>query len=154
MKERFSDNHLIATIAKRGQMILMEWEDRLMVNIKAFDDQHKKLIALINKLYDAMTAGRGKKALEDILSELVTYTITHFANEQALFQKHGYPDLVQHKKEHDELTKKAIELRDGLNSDKEVIGVEVMSFLKDWLRKHILGTDKKYTVYLNGKGIY
>lgn len=135
-------------------MVLMEWEDRLMVNIKALDDQHKKLIGLINKLHDAMTTGKSKNVLDEILSELVNYTILHFANEQALLQKYGYPDFVQHKKEHDDLTRKTIELRDSLNSDKGVIGVEVMSFLKEWLNKHILGTDKKYTVYLNGKGIY
>lgn len=134
-------------------MSLMAWEDRLSVNIKAFDDQHKKLIDLINKLYDGMKAGKGNDVLDGILSELVSYTVTHFSNEQSLFQKHGYPDFVQHKKEHDDLTKKAIELRDNLKSGKSVISVEVMSFLKDWLNKHILGTDKKYTAFLNGKGV-
>lgn len=134
-------------------MSLMAWEDRLSVNIKAFDDQHKKLIDLINKLYDGMKAGKGNDVLEGILSELVSYTVTHFSNEQSLFQKHGYPEFVQHKKEHDDLTKKAIELRDNLKSGKSVISVEVMSFLKDWLNKHILGTDKKYTAFLNGKGV-
>lgn len=135
-------------------MALMVWEDRLSVNIKGLDDQHKKLVDLINKLYDGMKAGKGADVMEGILTELVNYTVTHFSNEHALFQKHGYPEFAQHKKEHDDLTKKAIELRDDLKAGKSVISVEVMSLLKDWLNNHILGTDKKYTVYLNGKGIY
>lgn len=134
-------------------MSLMAWEDRLSVNIKGIDDQHKKLIDLINKLYDGMKAGKGADVMEGILTELVNYTVTHFSNEQALFQKHGYPEFVQHKKEHDDLTKKAIELRDNLKAGKAVISVEVMSFLKDWLNKHILGTDKRYTAFLNSKGV-
>jgi hemerythrin len=34
-----------------------------------------------------------------------------------------------------------------------MVTVTVMSFLKDWLVKHIQGEDKKYGVFLNKKGI-
>jgi len=33
------------------------------------------------------------------------------------------------------------------------MSVEVMEFLKDWLEKHILGTDRKYGPFLNDKGV-
>ncbi len=28
-----------------------------------------------------------------------------------------------------------------------------MAFLKDWLQDHIMGSDKKYAPFLNGKGV-
>jgi hypothetical protein len=31
--------------------------------------------------------------------------------------------------------------------------IEVMEFLKDWLGKHILGSDKKYGPFLNAQGV-
>lgn len=30
---------------------------------------------------------------------------------------------------------------------------KLMTFLKDWLNNHILGTDKKYVAFLNSKGV-
>ncbi|MGO9480190.1 MAG: hypothetical protein ACLP05_00220 [Candidatus Kryptoniota bacterium] len=33
------------------------------------------------------------------------------------------------------------------------ITVEVMTFLKSWLNNHILNADKKYTAFLNAKGV-
>lgn len=134
-------------------MGLIAWEERLSVNIKEFDEHHKKLIELINKLNDGMKAGKGSDILGSILSELVNYTVFHFGAEEIMFQKYAYPGYLDQKKEHTDLTKKAIVLRDNLKSGKAVLSIEVMAFLKDWLMKHILGTDKKYSAYLNGKGV-
>ena len=36
---------------------------------------------------------------------------------------------------------------------KSMMSVDLMHFLKDWLMVHILGTDKKYSEYLNGRGV-
>jgi len=34
-----------------------------------------------------------------------------------------------------------------------VVNVDLLNFLKSWLQNHILGTDKKYAPFLNGKGV-
>ena len=34
-----------------------------------------------------------------------------------------------------------------------MLSMEVMSFLSDWLKNHIMKTDKQYGPYLNGKGV-
>jgi hemerythrin len=34
------------------------------------------------------------------------------------------------------------------------LSMEVMTFLKEWLLKHIMGCDKKYGPYLNSNGIH
>jgi methyl-accepting chemotaxis protein/hemerythrin len=46
-----------------------------------------------------------------------------------------------------------LEFEAGLKSGKAKVTMEIMRFLKDWLIGHIQGTDKKYTQFLNGKGI-
>ncbi len=134
-------------------MALMTWEQKFSVNIKEIDGQHQKLFELINNLHDAMKTGRGKDALGGVLSELVDYTVYHFSTEEKLFQKYGYSEYSQHKKAHDTLTKQVLELNDKLKRGDVIITIEVMNFLKDWLNSHILSTDKKYSTFLNNKGV-
>lgn len=134
-------------------MSLIEWKADFSVGVAEFDNQHKKLIDLINKLHDAMRAGEGKKQLSGILEELVNYTKVHFANEEKYFGQYGYPDNSLHKLEHDKLTRQVIEFQRDYNDGKTTISIDVMNFLRTWLVDHIGGVDKKYTQFFNSKGI-
>lgn len=135
-------------------MPLITWDETYSVNIREIDDQHKKLFNLINILCDAMREGRDNDVLGRVLSELIDYTVYHFDTEERLFKKHGYPEYKHHKKEHDNLTRQAVELRDKFNSDGYgMLSLEVLIFLKDWMKNHVMVTDKKYASFLNGKGV-
>ncbi|ANA39328.1 bacteriohemerythrin [Geobacter anodireducens] len=134
-------------------MALISWSDSLSVKVKQFDDQHKKLVDMVNQLFDAMKAGKGNQVMGDILKSLIQYTQTHFAAEERVLKQHGYPDLEAHKKEHNALVMQVLDLQKQLQEGKSVLTQHVMTFLRDWLSKHIQGDDKKYGVYLNGKGI-
>lgn len=134
-------------------MSFMNWKDDFATNIWEVDNQHKKLLALLNRLFDAMSVGKGKDALGSILKELIDYTVYHFGTEERLFKEHGYPEYAAHKKEHDDLTKKAVELKTAFDSGKQLITIDVMNFLKDWLNVHILQEDKKFGPYLASKGV-
>ncbi|MBE2886467.1 bacteriohemerythrin [Geobacter anodireducens] len=134
-------------------MALISWSDSLSVKVKQFDDQHKKLVDMVNQLFDAMKAGKGNQVMGGILKSLIQYTQTHFAAEERVLKQHGYPDLEAHKKEHNALVMQVLDLQKQLQEGKSVLTQHVMTFLRDWLSKHIQGDDKKYGVYLNGKGI-
>ena len=136
-------------------MPLMTWNNSLSVGIAVIDEDHKKLVAMVNQLYDAVQAGHGKDALGKTLDGLIDYTVMHFAREEKFFQETGYPDAVAHKKEHADLTKQVLDVqakyRSGATS---TLSLEVMTFLKNWLVKHIQGSDRKYGPHLNAKGIH
>ncbi len=134
-------------------MPLITWTSNLSVGVKQLDEQHQKLINLINSLHDAMTQGKGKEALGNILNELINYTVYHFGTEENLFQKYGYMGYASHKQEHDKLTQQAKEIKTKFDSGEPVLTIEVMNFLRDWLNNHIVGTDKKYGPFLNSKGV-
>ena len=134
-------------------MPLMEWSDNLSVNIKEFDEQHKKLVGMVNDLHDAMKNGKGNSVTSSVLSGLIQYVATHFATEEKYMKAHGYPEYYKHKGEHEVLTKQAIDLQKQFQEGKAVLTVELMKFLRDWLSNHILGTDKKYTPFFNSKGV-
>jgi len=134
-------------------MALMTWSNDLSVNVTQIDEQHKKLVGMLNDLHDAMKQGKGSDTSGKVLSGLVEYVASHFATEEKLMKEHAYPEYLKHKLEHDSLTKQALDLQKQFHEGKPVLTVELMKFLKDWLSNHILGTDKKYGPYLNSKGI-
>ena len=73
-------------------MPLFVWNDSYSVKVAELDNQHKKLIGLINQLYDAMKEGKGKDVLEVIFTELIEYTKNHFSAEENTTAHNPYSD--------------------------------------------------------------
>lgn len=134
-------------------MPLFEWSEKYSVNIKVCDEQHKCLIELLNNLHAAMKQGKGKEVIGGVLNELAGYTVYHFKTEEDLFIKHGYSEYAGHKNEHDILTAQVVGIKGKYEKDQSIVTIELMQFLKNWLNDHILGSDKKYGQFLNGKGV-
>lgn len=134
-------------------MTLITWKDSYSVNITEVDNQHKKLVGLINNLHDAMISGKAREVMSRILSELVDYTVSHFATEEKLFDQYHYPETVLHKQQHSDLVEQVGALQKKFEAGERVLTIDVMNFLRDWLQDHIVGSDKKYGPYLNSKGV-
>jgi hemerythrin len=134
-------------------MALMTWNNTYSVNIKEIDNQHQKLIELVNELHDHMKAGKGKDAVGKILKELAQYTVYHFETEEKLFTKYSYPDSRTHTREHQDLVNQVTSLIENYEKGNGVLPMDLMDFLKNWLVNHIAGSDKKYTTFFNSKGI-
>ena len=134
-------------------MALFNWSNNYSVGVLEIDSQHKVLVGLINDLHDGMKQGKGKEALGGVLAELVRYTVYHFGFEEKILEGAKYPDLVEHKRTHKDLVAQVQKIKSDYEAGKTVLSMEVMSFLKDWLGNHILGTDKKYSSHLNSKGV-
>lgn len=135
-------------------MPLIEWTQELSVGVEEIDGQHKKLVNLINLLHDSMKIGKGRDVLGQVLNELADYTVYHFETEEKLLMKYMYPSYAMHKKEHNELTKRVQEIKAKFEQGDTALTVEFMGFLKDWLNNHILQDDKKYSAFLNSKGVH
>ena len=132
-------------------MALITWSDSYSVNSPEMDAQHKKLVAMINDLHDAMKDGHGKEALGRTLDGLIDYAGIHFADEERLMVKVNFAELPAHKLEHEAFVKKALKLQADFHTDQVVLSFTVMEFLKDWLVNHILKNDKKYGETLHAK---
>ncbi len=134
-------------------MSVLTWKEEYSVHIAAIDEQHKQLVGMINMLHDAMSEGKGKAVLDRLLGKLVAYTQNHFAAEEGLMRHHGYPGYEEHKAKHDRMTARVLTLQKTSLAGKASISFDVADFLQDWLKKHILGTDKKYCTFLSEKGV-
>ena len=135
-------------------MGFMNWSPELSVNVKEIDAQHQRLIELINELHDAMEERKGKDALEKIIKELFRYTVYHFSTEEKYFELYNYPEKDAHVEEHNVFIRKVQDFHKGFNEGRMLLSVDVMNFLTDWIKKHIMGSDKKYGPFFNEKGLH
>jgi methyl-accepting chemotaxis protein/hemerythrin len=83
----------------------------------------------------------------------VEYTVQHFAYEEQLFATHDYPLARAHIEEHQRLVAQVGEFKQKFDSGQANINMPLMKFLKDWLIKHILGSDKAYSNHLVERGV-
>jgi len=135
-------------------MAYIEWNDSYSVGVKEMDDQHKKLVAMVNQLHDAMKAGQASKEAPAILKSLVDYTHYHFEAEEKMLDKATYPGYLNQQKLHKALIAQVVQYQADLGTKSLTIGVKLSEFLKDWLMTHISVEDKKYGKFMNDKGVH
>lgn len=133
-------------------MSLITWTDQFSVGINQIDEEHKKLVQLINGLHDHMLAGDAKEIMGKVLDRVIQYTAMHFATEEKLMRQYNYPGAVAHFAEHKKLVTTAVDLQKKFNSGTHTITMETMSFLRDWLQHHIRESDKVLGKFLATKG--
>jgi hemerythrin len=130
------------------------WTNDMGVGVVALDDDHKKLIGIINQLHFEMEEGHDKKVLGAVLDQLVDYAKSHFAREESLLFQAEYPDAPEHKMEHERFIREIASLRERFASaPAATLDMELLGFLRNWLDNHVEGTDKKYGPFLNARGI-
>ncbi len=134
-------------------MSLITWSNELSVGIDSIDEQHKKLVNMINALNDALAKGEADAVLVKIFDGLVGYVDKHFTYEEGLFTKAGWDGADAHKEAHKDLVAEVMEFKAGLDSGNATIGVKLMVFLKDWLTNHIMRSDKEYSETVKAKGL-
>lgn len=137
------------------RMSFMIWTEEMSVGVESLDEDHKRLIELLNRLHENVEAGKTGKALEKVIEQMVKYTQYHFTREEALFNQAGFPQAAEHHHEHEMLMRRALSLQARFeNGQSRELSLEAMDVLQRWLSSHILGSDREYIPYLRAKGIH
>lgn len=130
-------------------MPVIAWSDTYSVGIKKIDEQHASLLNMMNTLYEAMKAGKGRAVLSDIFTELKDYTVNHFFMEEKLMVVYVYPEFDMHKAEHMSFVNQVKEFEKAFASNtNNQVSIELVHFLRDWLVNHISETDKRLGKFL------
>ena len=130
-------------------MTLMQWTPAMSVGLEPLDQDHRRLIDIINRL--AENAGSGEDKEEQVrqcLYALMRYAETHFAREETVMKACDFPGLGHHLEEHGDFVGRIQRLTERFDQAPEkqsdVVNDELLQFLKDWLRHHILIEDMAY----------
>ncbi len=125
-------------------MAKIQWSDTYSVGVPILDEDHKKLIDIINRADEAYERG---KAADGIIGELEDYARYHFSREEEMLKSVDYLELDDHKREHGEF----IEWLGAVQKVAKVapeanfyVAKTAGDYLKKWLIIHILASDMKY----------
>ncbi len=129
-------------------MPFFDWNNELNVGVDLFNEQHKKLIGIVNKLHDAMLKGEHGSGVTDTVRELAVFTRWHFDEEERHMELAGFSGLETHKREHAAFIRRVESFITRLDNGSVTISISVLRFIISWLTVHILKTDKKYCTAL------
>jgi len=129
-------------------MSKIEWQDIFNLDIPTVDEQHKKLIDIINQLdsYLKIDSELEKSKIDSILTQLLDYTIYHFSQEEQIQDKILYSDMIRHKKIHSNFVNEVNKFLVNYNNNEIIDSNKLMNFLVDWLIHHILNEDAKISI--------
>lgn len=122
--------------------------EEFLTGIEPVDQQHQRLVDMVAQLEDVRKTAYPNKdqkheAVGGIVSEMIDYTIRHFAFEESLMQDAQYKFYSAHKRIHELLIKRAGEYKERWVSGEDIAD-ELYDVLKRWLFNHILNDDKAY----------
>ena len=134
--------------------VFFAWADEMSVGIAEVDEQHKTLVGILNRLFSAVVSRESHEVTAEILDTLVDYSNTHFGLEEKLMQEAGYDpvEFAAHLREHRAFIEKIGSVAEKHLAEGKSVSFEIISFLKRWLRDHILVTDRKYASALQESG--
>lgn len=134
-------------------MAFLKWADELSVGVSVIDEQHKKLIVMLNEFYDNLNNGSNEDNLKRLVKSMLDYSEVHFKTEEAYFAKYNYSGAKEHIQAHEAFRARAGDITAKMNAGKQVISMEITGFLKGWLTNHIQIEDKKYIECFNKQGL-
>ena len=128
----------------------IEWTKKLETGIEKIDEQHQKLVELINKLHESINEGKDTKIVQDAILDLKLYTIFHFSAEEKMFSKFDYKedDYEKHVKGHKAFTDEIAHYMSADAATQASLGEHLLKYLKEWLTGHILVSDMKFAEFM------
>jgi hemerythrin len=124
---------MILSMRKTGDII---WQDA----------QHRVLFDILDQI-------RQPESESQALLRLRDYTENHFALEELYMLQLEYPDLEAHKQAHDKFRDEIVSLLNTPEEPDAAYCELIATFLTEWLRRHVFGTDKKLEDYLLQSGV-
>jgi len=136
----------------------LEWKEEYSLNIRTIDDQHKKLLGIINKLSSTNTSMTVTQRCMGAIDELESYAIYHFGEEERFFKRFDYTNKKDHIHQHRKFMVIISEFRselERLNDEKEIaqVACRMHDYLQGWFIDHIMGEDRKYVPLFKEKNV-
>lgn len=127
-----------------SQTEIFPWNDNFITGIAVIDEQHHKLVDLLNKLAGHMAFGSDEQTLNGAFNALADYALHHFQTEEGVWAQFLPDDemTLAHAQTHHDFVAQVLKARQragALNAAEAV--EELVAFLTHWLAFHILQDD-------------
>lgn len=132
-------------------MPLIIWDATLETGHAEIDAQHKRWVAILNDLHDALMQASAKEigqVTHHSLEAMLEYARYHFAFEEEYLARIQFPGLVEHRRLHKDFDAQLYEYHRDIDEGRTVLSSKVVKILKNWLLEHIAVEDQKYKQFL------
>lgn len=127
-------------------MDAFQWNSCFVTGLDDVDDQHHRLVDLINRFGSLITSqdGASVTSLEMVFSELADYARYHFVEEEAMMTAARLDPryVAQHRATHASFLGEVAQLHAGVPANNRDAAKSLLEFLTHWLAYHILGSDQ------------
>jgi hemerythrin len=131
-------------------MTLLSWKPEYSVNEAELDSHHIKLFDILNKVYENVMNSLEVDCVLPNLNELSAYTSYHLSAEEQHMREKGFPNIDEHIAEHRDFTHKIETLKTHYHGNNLEVSQELIILLGNWLLRHVLTEDKKYSELSTG----
>jgi hemerythrin len=141
----------------------LTWRDDLLMGIDVLDADHQQMVTLLNLLVAAgapppdppgpdgnppSTAQTPAVAALEHLDALIAHVRGHFEREEAFLRAIGYPDYVDHKREHTMHMAEFVDLRGRLADETTShVDLDTVQGIRNWFFNHVIAEDREYAAY-------
>ncbi|NVJ91741.1 MAG: hypothetical protein HWE34_08795 [Methylocystaceae bacterium] len=125
-------------------MSIFDWQEAYVIDHAMIDEQHKKLLVIAEKLFNAVIAKEDTKIVETAFQDLLAYTQKHFKDEEDFFISAGAPQVDKHQTEHAILAQELVEVwqKESLGFEEEP-GRTLLTWVEDRLLPHMMIDDQE-----------
>ncbi|KAF0164489.1 MAG: PAS/PAC sensor-containing diguanylate cyclase/phosphodiesterase [Rhodocyclaceae bacterium] len=124
---------------------IFRWSDGFAIGHGTVDEQHAKLIEILNRLARYHTSNVADEDLLRVFDELVSYTVYHFGTEEALMSQFRVAEThsLPHRRAHQAFIDQALAARQAAEKSPRDVTGQTLAYLTNWLIQHILGMDRR-----------
>lgn len=133
-------------------MPLLRWLPEYSVNEAGLDNDHRKLFDILNTVYENIMNSKEVDYVLQFIDELSDYTRYHLSAEEQHMREIGFPEIDAHVAEHRDFTIKIEALRTQFNGNNLEVAQGLIVLLGDWLLRHVLKEDRKYSTLTKAIG--
>lgn len=134
------------------------WRDKYLVGVELIDEQHKELFGRLSEfIRNVQLEGNWDDKLDKVketMEFMQEYVVYHFNDEEAYLEEIQYPDIIMHKKIHEDFKKVIADYVELFNQGgfTEEKVQELCAKLMTWLIMHVGKMDQKIGEYVRDKG--
>lgn len=139
------------------EQAMFEWKNDYKIGVDSIDNAHKQLFSIVSRILKNFTEAdfeRNKMTCVEAIKYLKSYTIQHFADEEAYQIRIGYEGYTKHKKVHDNMKNVVVPAleKEMAHSgySRESIG-HFVGVCAGWLTAHVLIEDQAITGKVSSK---
>ncbi len=126
---------------------LFNFEAEFKLGIDEVDQEHIKLVNMLNTVHGFIDAGNKAEAIEYFSLNLARYVNVHFKHEEAFMASFAYPQLEEHIKIHENFKKSFMASLPGLAKYDDAAFRAALTDAFTWIITHIGRTDRRYAHY-------